>query len=262
MARSKFMSIMVRASIGIFAAFAVSSAAVAADKVVYRSNGGGAYDSSLPGVAELQAKAFDGIVIGVHAGGRKASTHDVNNPAATPKDWNAKSAGISVGKRKQLDNGVVVGVEADVTFGGGSKSWGGQHQYDPYYGKDKINGAATVRGVLGYTPDNKTLVYGTAGLALAHTSHSLGCDRARVVATNGCRTQFEASSSQIVPGFVVGAGIEHKLTDKVSIYGEYRYSKYRTSKVTLVDPNYPAAISTRHFKTDDHAVFVGLRAQF
>lgn len=243
-------------------AFSILAAGTAgAADVVYRSNGSSAVDTNLPGVAELEAKRFEGIHFGAHAGGLKGNTRDIANRNASEKDLRGAAGGVSLGARKQLDNGVVVGVVGDVTVGGAKKSWGGSNKYDPYYGKDKVNGSVSLRGIVGYTPDNKTLIYGTGGAVLAHTTHTLGCDRGRVVATNGCKSQFETSKDRIVPGLTVGAGLEHAINDKVSIYTEYRYTKYFDSKVTLVDPNYPA-LSGRKFKSDDHSVWVGLNVKF
>lgn len=208
-------------------------------------------------------KRWDGAYVGVVGGKSVGTTQDIANSKAVARDTEGLFGGVVAGYNWQLDNGVVIGVEGDVIAGGPKSEWAGNvtNPYDSYYGSDVVNGSASVRARLGYNVNDFALPYVTAGIVGAHTTHTLGCDRGRVVATNGCKTQFEDQSSQFVFGYTVGAGVEFALSETVAVRTEYRYTKYQDSNVTLTDPNYPA-LSGRNFASDDHAVMVGFTVKF
>lgn len=208
-------------------------------------------------------KRWDGAYVGVVGGKTTGTIQDIANAKAAARDTDGVFGGVVVGHNWQLDNGVVFGIEGDVIAGGAKAEWAGNttNQYDSYYGSDVVNGSASVRARLGYNINDTLLPYVTAGVVGAHTTNTLGCDRSRVVATNGCKTQFEDSSSQFVFGYTVGAGVELAVTDNVAVRTEYRYTKFNDSAVTLTDPNYPA-LSGRNFASDNHAILAGITVKF
>lgn len=241
-----------RVAIVAVALAAASSAVMAADTFFISGE-------QIPHVTER----WDGAYVGVVGGGSVGTIGDVNNPNAVARDTKGAFGGVVAGYNLQLDNNVVVGIEGDVIAGGPSIDWAGNttNKYDPYYGSDTVNGSASIRARLGYNVNNTILPYVTAGVVGAHTTNTLGCDRSLAVATNGCKTQFEDESSQLVFGYTVGAGVEFALSDSVALRTEYRYTKLQDSGVTLTDPNYPA-LSDRNFSNDSHAVMAGITVKF
>lgn len=206
---------------------------------------------------------WDGAYVGVVGGKAFGTTQDINNANAAARDTDGAFGGVVAGYNWQLDNNVVFGIEGDVLVGGETAEWAGNttNQYDSYYGSDTVDGSASIRARLGYNVNDVILPYVTAGVVGAQTTHTLGCDRSRVVATNGCRTQFEDQTSQFVFGYTVGAGVEVAVTDNVAVRTEYRYTKFNDSGVTLTDPNYPA-LSDRNFASENHAIMAGFTVKF
>jgi len=250
MNRSFFRTALVAAALA-----SLSVGAIAADSFIV----GG---EQITHVTET-GKRWEGAYVGVVGGNSIGTIQDVANPKAASRDTNGVFGGVVAGHNWQLDNGVVFGIEGDVIAGGPKSEWAGNttNQYDSYYGSDVVNGSASVRARLGYNINDTLLPYVTAGVVGAHTTNTLGCDRSRVVATNGCKTQFEDSSSQFVFGYTVGAGVELAVSDTVAVRTEYRYTKFNDNGVTLTDPNYPA-LSGRNFASDSHAIMAGFTVKF
>jgi outer membrane immunogenic protein len=124
--------------------------------------------------------------------------------------------GVEAGANYQFGNGLVIGLEADIAIADISDT-----VYDvaadllnSHPGNtitSKTDAVGTVRGRLGFAFD-RTLLYGTGGLAVAHTE---------VTATEG-----NLSDDAVLTGWTVGAGVEQALTDRVSAKVEYLYSEF------------------------------------
>lgn len=96
----------------------------------------------------------------------------------------------------------VYGVEGDVGYDGSDGSHNGIHS------RGGIDGS--LRGRAGYAPNDRLLVYGTAGAA-----------------AKSLKVTTPVSSDQnAVYGWTAGAGLDAKLTDKVFARVEYRYTGY------------------------------------
>ena len=235
------------------AALLFTSSAMAADAVVYNE----------PAPVVVDTFSWTGGYIGAHAGYGWGNTHDVNNPNADKKKLKGGFGGLQAGYNWQFDNNVVLGAEADVSFGSIKKNWMDDSQYGAYYTQDKIGTHGTVRARLGYAVD-RFLPYVTGGLAWADTKHTLGCENALKPAGNSCKkgaADFETSQSKTRIGYAVGAGLEYALTDNWTVKGEYLYTNLGKKTVTLVDPSYPA-LSDRRFKTDTSEVRIGVNYKF
>ncbi|WP_170984278.1 outer membrane protein [Rhodoligotrophos defluvii] len=102
----------------------------------------------------------------------------------------------------QLGN-MVLGAEADTSFGSVKGAGLGTTV--------ELRQFSTFRGRVGYALGD-VLLYGTAGLALADVAM-----KSRV-----CQTCIKADD--LVKGWTYGGGIETKLTDNVSLRGEYLYT--------------------------------------
>lgn len=218
-------------------------------------------------VQDIATFNWSGAYIGAHAGYGWGKTRDVDHPR--PADLPEKKpkgglGGIQAGYNWQFDNNVVLGAEADVSFGSIKKDWDGRtiNVHSPYYTKDEIGVHGTVRARLGYAAD-RFLPYITGGLAWADMKHTLGCDNSRPAITTNCAvTNFETKKSKTSVGYVVGAGLEYALTDNWTVKGEYLFTDLGKNKVTIVDPNYPNFHSERNFKTRFNEVRIGVNYKF
>jgi len=217
-------------------------------------------------VASDQTTDWSGAFVGLHGGYGWGSIHDVNNPAAVEQDIDGGFGGVQIGYNHQFSSNIVLGVEADASFGDIGNSYDGRDksQYNSYYTEDKVEAFGTLRARLGYAAYG-FLPYVTGGLAWGSSEHMLGCDRARVALTNGCAAnggEIETTKSDTSVGWVIGGGLEYAFTDSWSIRGEYLFHDLGKNEVTLRDPNYPASISDRKFDTHFSTVRVGVNYLF
>lgn len=220
---------------------------------------------SVPVVAAVPAYNWTGLYVGAHGGYGWGSTQDVTNAGALRRDLYGGFGGVQAGYNWQFGN-IVLGAEADVSFGSVAASWGGVTQFDSYYGKDAATMFGTVRGRVGYAFD-RVLVYGTGGLAWGQNEHGFGCDATRVVATGGCQNKvggqkFYVKGDPIDIGYVVGGGVEYAVLPNWTVKVEYTYTDYGVNRIDLVDPNYPAAKSARNFDTAIHTTRLGVNYRF
>lgn len=225
------------------------------------------FGASTAGVAVASEQNFDwsGAYIGLHAGYGWGSIHDVNNPAAVEQDIDGGFGGLQAGYNYQFSSNVVLGIEADVSFGGvgGNYDDRDKNQFSTYYTEDEVETFGTVRARVGYAAD-RFLPYVTGGLAWGTIENMLGCDRDRVPLTLGCAANggaFETSKTDTSIGWVVGAGVEYALTQNWSIKGEYLFNDLGKNNVTLSDPNYPN-IGDRKFDSQFSTVRFGVNYLF
>jgi outer membrane immunogenic protein len=112
--------------------------------------------------------------------------------------------GAFVGTNIQVRPHLVVGVEGDIAATSKSGSLGGTTVKNPWNG--------TVRGRIGYATQN-WLIYGTGGVAFG-----------AVRATTGGVTETDNRV-----GWTAGAGVERKITEKVTARLEYRHTDLGTA---------------------------------
>ena len=125
-----------------------------------------------PKAAEKSAPKYDGCREDEE---KRASTNSSGNPDLDDTSW---LAGIHLGYNWQRANGLVLGLEGDVSFA------------------DDIDYLASFRGRLGYAAGS-TLFYATGGVAFIGLDDKFGDDSAT--------------------GWVAGLGVEHKLRDNLSV---------------------------------------------
>lgn len=178
-----------------------------------------------PAPPPMAARAFSwtGLYLGLQGGytwGRGPSSYDDPLLAAVaPIDTmnlDGWLGGITGGVNYQFGNGVVIGLEADIAYADISDT-----VYD--VAADVVNSdpgntitsktdvVGSVRGRLGYAFD-RTLLYGTGGLAFSHTTISA--------------TEGDLSQDANLTGWTVGAGIEQAFTNRISVKLEYLYSEF------------------------------------
>lgn len=141
--------------------------------------------------------------------------------------------GLFAGYNYQFHNGVVIGLEADGTYGDQSGSTGGIADTSV---ENDWNG--TFRGRLGYGID-RFMIYGTGGLAVGKVEASEG----------------GVSDSNTAVGWTAGAGIETAITENIIGRVEYRYTD-------LGSDGYSLGTTSPDVDFSSHGVMVGLGVKF
>jgi outer membrane immunogenic protein len=120
--------------------------------------------------------------------------------------------GGTVGYNWQYTPNWVLGVEADFSWG---NLEGQQHKYiyDGHDWSGGWDGFATIRGRAGYAL-GPTLIYATAGIAFVHTNEV-------IVGNDADESNFYQGWHT---GYVVGAGVEHAFTERLSAKVEYLFA--------------------------------------
>ncbi|MBB6262257.1 outer membrane immunogenic protein [Paenochrobactrum gallinarii] len=216
-----------------------ASSAYAADAIIY---------SEPAPIIKINTFSWEGAYIGVNAGygfGKTKETYTVGGTGhLKPRGF---VGGIQAGYNWQLDQ-VVAGIEADFQGSSMKKSAPYYNVFDSELGytEAKVQWFGTLRGRLGANIAERTMLYGTAGLAYGKVKYD----------TYNNVTDKHANHSKTRAGWTVGAGIEHAFTDKVSFKTEYLYTDL--GKITL--HNDPAEVAK--IKTNFHTVRVGLNYKF
>lgn len=221
-----------RAALGCVALVAVAGSVQAAD--MYRKA-----PPATPIESPVSAYNWTGFYAGANLGGE--FMRDRANVGGVVGSLNAGSlfGGVQAGYNWQTGPWVL-GVEGDIGYGRPSKT--GNFAGTALKIQEGVNG--TLRARAGYAFD-RTLVYGTGGLAVANFS---------TTATNLGGTE-RANSTRA--GYAIGAGIEHAVTNNISVKGEYLYEGFGSVRNTFVAP----AVATRQ-SLSDHIVRVGVNYKF
>ncbi len=213
------------------AAVLFSGTAMAADAIVY--------NEPAP-VAVANTFSWEGAYVGVNAGygfGKMKQDEIFSNK---PRGF---VGGIQAGYNWQFDQ-IVAGIEADFQGSTMKKSveyYDAAGAYD-YTAQGKVQWFGTVRGRLGADIAERTMLYGTAGLAYG-----------KVKATLSDATD-SISASKTRAGWTAGAGVEHAFTDNVTLKTEYLYTDLGKAKLFDAD--------VAKVKTNFHTVRVGVNYKF
>lgn len=170
-----------------------------------------------------QSSGWDGAYIGLHAG----TSSERSNPFSGDKEF---TGGIQGGYNMET-NGVVVGGEVEL-------SHLGDVEVNVPGGNLKERYRLAGKGKVGM-PLGDTLIYGTGGVAmtsLRDTSSARGPDGWK-------------------PGWLLGAGIEHKFNQQISGRVEYNYT--RTSDVRSF-----TSAGTPETDVKDHTIKAGVNYKF
>lgn len=175
-----------------------------------------------------ETDVWSGLYVGLQGGGGAVS--------ATAMDWYmdvfedpdgdyelthfSALAGVQVGYNHQIGN-IVYGVAADAAWMDFDEER--KTRSSGVLLSSKMDWLATIRGRVGMSVGNG-LAYVTAGAAFANVDH---CATAAALSdvcghTDGIHDSF-AEWDGVRPGLVAGGGAETRLTDGVSIKGEYLY---------------------------------------
>jgi outer membrane immunogenic protein len=181
--------------------FAVAGGAFAADAVVYEAP-----------PETIVGYSWTGAYVGVQGGYAWADT-DVSVPLvpfADTFDVDGGFVGALAGFNYQMGS-FVGGIEADV-----NKAWIDETLNVDGFGVDaELDWFASIRGRAGFAFD-RTMIFGTAGVAFA------GADINSIF--GGENIDFT--------GWTAGGGVEHAVTDNITIRGEYRYYDFGSEDIT------------------------------
>jgi len=161
------------------------------------------------------AGVYYGATIGYGSGGSTAYVS--NNANAHGTDTNNPDGvllGGTIGYNYQIAPTWLIGAEADFSWLG-LQGDQGKAVFDGHYWTGGWDGLFTLRGRVGYTL-GRTLIYGTAGYAALHTNETI----------SGNDTDESAFGTDWRSGWVVGGGVEHFLTERLSVKGEYLHAGF------------------------------------
>lgn len=182
-------------------------------------------------VADGYSGFYLGATVGASTVEDKGTGHDQADGATN--GWTQKtkpdgaSLGVVGGYNWLLNDRVVLGIEGDYDDRLGSnkqvnQKWNGTPDADAF-AKTKVISAASLRARLGYLVTPETLIYGTAGYALANTERTWRD-------TLGGTTDTESHTAWR-GGWTAGFGAEYLFAKNLSGRVEYRYSDYGSEKV-------------------------------
>jgi len=174
----------------------------------------------------LAESKFDGFYAGVQAGYVDGKDNGKEYEDGVYEGYTQKTTpdsgliGGFVGFNKVLENNMLVGIEADYEYRGGSDKSLQKDEGVPesdYPVKSTLKEAGSLRARLGYLfNEGKTLGYLTAGYATANVKRTF----------SDLSTPGSESHSKWHDGWTVGFGAEHLVCETISVKAEYRYSDY------------------------------------
>ncbi|MDE2578427.1 MAG: porin family protein [Hyphomicrobiales bacterium] len=192
--------------------------------------------------------------------------------------WNAAMIGGQVGYNRQLNESLVVGIEADIDAILGGRRNGTLLNSSSFSfvngdvavkatltniatARKSLDYLATLRGRFGFLMTPQLMLYATGGLAIGGARSNFAV--AQIVSTGGSGFGYaDASSARI--GWTVGAGAEYKLSQRWTAKLEYLY--YDLGRMTYAGlmwsagAPYSVAVATPRF--NGHLVRLGVNYQF
>jgi outer membrane immunogenic protein len=251
------------------------------------------FAGTMPISAMSQSLAWTGYYLGASVGGRFAS-NDWTTYAACPNSGVCRggivgpdyaqtfnSAGFRLsafgGRNWMLDSTWLAGVEAEIGWANNRNANGPIPGTTVSGGVPSITNGdtaavnlswdASVRARLGTLVRPDTLIFGTAGLALQQVEMVATCNN------NGLTTyctqppgvpHFD-SQTLILPGWTVGAGVEHLLAPNWLVRLEYRFADFGQANPTFFAYNLGGGGDDRvltHIYVRTHTVSLGAAYKF
>lgn len=170
--------------------------------------------------------SWAGLYYGTSIGGvwGSAKTPEINGQGGDNGNPAGGAAGGQAGFNVQSGN-LVLGIEGDLALSSADESIGPgrPERYD-------IDATGALRAKLGYDLGG-TLIYAAGGLAAANVEI----------------TDDSFSKSATFWGWTVGGGVETKITTKLSLRADYRYSDFAGKTLTVDDDAVPLDITSHQF---------------
>jgi outer membrane immunogenic protein len=126
--------------------------------------------------------------------------------------------------------------------------------------KERLHWFGTVRGRLGVTPWDRTLLYATGGFAYGKVGNDAAIGFPFPL--GGFDGFFSGSQSSTRTGWTVGGGLEHAWRGPWSVKLEYLYVDLGSDTVRLLDPFFPLGVLDYSFEHRHHLVRAGLNYRF
>jgi outer membrane immunogenic protein len=203
--------------------------------------GGAAEAADLPAPAPYEAPAapaftWTGFYVGGHAGYGWGDFGSEPTDAYGADKPDGFFGGVQAGYNFQFDNRLVLGIDADASFGNlksGYTAGFSDEDIELSFGHQlELRSFGTVRGRVGYAFD-RVLPYATAGLGWARTELDFSND----VTMGGMPViSSAASDKQTLTGWTVGAGLEYAITDNITAKAEYLYTDLGSKDFDLGTP--------------------------
>ncbi|GHB30635.1 outer membrane protein [Pseudovibrio japonicus] len=181
--------------------------------------------------ATFSSYDWSGAYIGANAGWGFLDANGKNGASGALDDnQDGVTAGVHAGYNFMIAPSVVLGAEADIQYNDFDETKAGVKLESDWNG--------TVRGRAGYALD-RTLVYGTGGGAVKNLTAKTADGKDNINAI----------------GYVVGAGVEHAVTDTLTARVEYLYEDFGTQKFDFGD-------STEKTRLNENLVRAGVSMKF
>ncbi len=233
-----------------FSGIALLSAAALAS-----ANAADLYQPAAPGgykdAPAYAAVNWSGLYAGVNGGGGWSANSDqlANSPGLfSGLSPSGGFGGGQIGYNWQRDR-LVFGIETDLEGSGIADS---ATDITGAKFKSGIDWFGTLRGRFGYALDH-SLIYATAGLAYGNVNNRAVSPSGDIYKNDGTET-----------GYVVGAGLEYKISPSWSIKGEYQYVNLGSNgPVDAAGSQYSNAVAGVKVNDDAfHSIRFGLNYQF
>lgn len=165
---------------------------------------------------------WTGGYIGLQAGYAWGNAnYDAFEYATIDYDPDGFFGGLYVGYNHQLQNNIVLGIDADLNFSGidgkASMTWFGDPEPDEdHVGYSKVKTTASIRGRLGYAMD-RFMPYVAGGVSSAKYQFDLDHDGTG---------NMDFEEERRLTGWNVGVGAEYAVTNNILVRAEYRYTDF------------------------------------
>lgn len=186
--------------------------------------------------------AYGGVTLGyVVSGSERVGFSDADDDFYIGEvgsfDLSGVQGGLRIGYRVQRDQWVF-GAELGYEVSRAKDSFDGTDEDGDWWQlTSKVNNVAALRLKTGRLMDDRTMLYGIAGIARGNFTYD-----AQVENADGTGGTISRDYSQ--SGYVLGLGVERKFTDRMSVTGEWEYAQFgKTSldidgAVTRATPKY------------------------
>ena len=228
------------------------------------------------------ADAWTGPYLGLSAGPEfdqgdwRATSVGPNNiygvdPTSATKvslDHAAGRLGAYAGWNFAVGPALIAGVEGDIAgIVSGKKSHNGLPgiNYGGLAPADSVSVSpdfdSSIRARFGYALSPEILVYGAAGVAIRDVDFSASCPGNAL--NSWCGVSESATATKTLVGWTFGAGVEHKLMDRVSVRLDYRYEDFGDTRVTFFPTtNFGADSFAAKVSQSSHVLALGITYRF
>jgi outer membrane immunogenic protein len=229
--------------------------------------------------------AFNGFYTGLSLGYNQTSVNEGNVSWVSTADpttytagngQNSKSGGFIGGLNFGYDHRIgnyVIGGEISGSLPGGTANGyaatdditpGLARPNQPLTSSTKLQTLFTIKPKIGFVIDNKTMIYGMAGLAMGSIKRTVtDVNPTLDYQSYWLNTGDSASNTKNQFGYILGAGAERMITEQLSIKLEFNYVDLGNPSFTYTGASgVGAATMTQNVKVTNMATTLGLSYKF